>query len=116
MGSKIGWLGVEVSMYEKGEIVKVISVGHMYSSDDRLARKLGATRWRTRKPFNRALEGQHAVIRECSKTSVLLASRKSAAHDFYRYLIEFNDGEQYIIGEDGICKVDFILPDDLFEI
>ena len=109
-------------MYEKGEIVKVISVGHMYlnldcplSKQKDLARKLRATRWQhPLLPFQIfGYEGQHAVIRECSRKSIKLFPRSS---DFYRYLIEFNDGEQYIIGEDGICKVDFILPDDLFEI
>ena len=96
-------------IYEKGEIVKVISVGVMYSSDPELAKKLGATRWSIRVPFNRALEGQHAVIKNRERRSF------DSPDDFCRYLIEFNDGEQYIIGGGGICK-DFILSDDLFEI
>jgi len=44
----------------------------------------------------------------------------SSGWDSPRYLIEFNDGEQYIISGAGLSGSGFskevILPDDLFEI
>ena len=66
------------------------------------------------KPFDRTLEGQYAVIKNReSRVS-------SSGWDSPRYLIEFNDGEQYIISGAGLSGSGFskevILPDDLFEI
>ena len=90
--------------YEIGEIVKVIFVGAMFSDDYQIAQKLGATCWSKRKPFDQTLEGQYAVIKNYTN------------QDEPRYLIEFYDGEQYIIGGSGISQERFILSDDLFEI
>jgi len=100
-------------IYKIGEIVKVVS-GAMFSTDQQLADQLGATRWYIRKPFDRTLEGQYAVIKNReSRVS-------SSGWDSSRYLIEFNDGEQYIISGAGLSGSGFskevILPDDLFEI
>ena len=94
----------KILKYEIGETVKVLNVGHMFSSDPQIAIKLDATRWRIRAPFNRRLEGENVII----------VSREDV--EYPRYLIEFNDGEQYIISGTGLTKASSILPNDLFEI
>ena len=95
---------MKILKYEVGETVKVLDVGHMFSSDPQLAMKLEATRWRVRAPFNRSLDGESAII----------VTREDVEHP--RYLIEFDDGEQYIISGTGLKKTSSLLPNDLFEI
>ena len=97
-----------MNKFKVGEIIKIIEVGAMFSSDPRIAAKLNATQWELRPPFNRKLEGELAIIKTVEDVD----------YD-PRYLIELKNGDQYIINDRGITKTKEIfkmLPDELFEI
>lgn len=93
--------------FEKGDTVKIIDVGRIFSAEAALAEKLKATKWKRRAPFNKKLEGELAVVRNLEECRI-----------DPRYLIElYSNGEQYIIGWHGITKSELLfLTDDLFDI
>lgn len=93
--------------FEIGDTVKIIDVGRMFSAESDLAKKLKATKWKKRPPFNKELEGEIALVKNLEECRI-----------DPRYLIELcSNGEQYIIGWHGIKKTDMLfLTDDLFDI
>lgn len=93
--------------YIIGDTVKIIDVGRMFSGEAELAKKLKATTWERRTPFNKKLEGELAEVKNLEDCRV-----------DPRYLIELcSNGDQYVIGGSGIKKSDrLFLTDDLFEI
>ena len=95
-----------IKRYEVGDTVKIIDVGRMFSSDVKLAKRLNATKWARRAPFNKKLEGELATIETREDERIP------------RYLIQLcSNGDQYIIGGDGLIKSEqLFLTDDLFEI
>lgn len=104
---KIGEIHIsKLGRFNIGETVKIIDVGRIYSSEEGIAKKLKATKWKIRPPFNRKLEGEMADVINMEKSRI-----------DPRYLIELlSNGEQYIIGWHGIVRSEKFLTDDLFEI
>lgn len=92
--------------FKIGDKIKVIAPGQIYSTYKDMAKELGADvggKWKRRS----VAEGNY-TFRE--KGHVLNISDRG------HILIELDGGEQWIISQDGLKKIDVILPEDLFEI